>query len=341
MEESLNKKAILSLGGAVLLPEGFVIPGRVSHSTAGPGAGFGSIAFSFDGYRVKKSISYEDGEFELHEGDGGLYLTHRGEPFIDPIGIEPIVRHCPEQAFFNLDPRCMFRCAYCNSPMLGLDQDKHLSADRIMEMLEESMSDHEVVAVSFTSGVVGSVDETVDRFVEIIGRVRDEYPEIPIGVEPYVSCREHILMLKEAGADEIKINLETPDRGIFARVCPDLDYDSILELLKEAVGIFGKGSVISNIIYGLGETDRCLEDAMVLLCSMGVIPGLRALRVNSMNSERIIAAIGDPEPVTPDRAIRLATIQKATMAKYGLTTRSSHTMCMECGCCDLVPFRDL
>ena len=44
--------------------------------------------------------------------------------------------------------------------------------------------------------------------------------------------------------------------------------------------------------------------------------------------------------MTPDRAVRLAEIQKAAMKRHGLTTETSVTMCFECGCCDLVPFRD-
>lgn len=342
MEEDLNRKAILTLGGGVLLPKGFELPYRISHSTAGPGAGFGSFAFSFNGYRVKKSVSYESGEFELHQrDDGSLYLTRHGEPFIDDITIEPVVRHCPEQAFFNLDPRCIFHCAYCNSPLLDMSEDKHLSTEKIMEMLDESVSMYDVKAVSFTSGVVGSVDATVDRFVDVVRAVRGRYPDIPIGVEPYVSTREHILMLKDAGADEIKLNLETPRKDIFEKVCPDLDLNGIWSLLKDAVDIFGKGKVISNIIYGMGETDVDLSDVMDRLCSMGVIPGLRALRTNGINSIQLTDAIGVPEPITSERALGLARMQKEIMKKHGLTSLSSHTMCMECGCCDLVPFRDL
>lgn len=342
MEEDLNRKAILTLGGGVLLPKGFELPYRISRSTAGPGAGFGSFAFSFNGYRVKKSVSYESGEFELHQrDDGSLYLTRHGEPFIDDITIEPVVRHCPEQAFFNLDPRCIFHCAYCNSPLLDMSEDKHLSTEKIMEMLDESVSMYDVKAVSFTSGVVGSVDATVDRFVDVVRAVRGRYPDIPIGVEPYVSTREHILMLKDAGADEIKLNLETPRKDIFEKVCPDLDLNGIWSLLKDAVDIFGKGKVISNIIYGMGETDADLSDVMDRLCSMGVIPGLRALRTNGINSIQLTDAIGVPEPITSERALGLARMQKEVMKKHGLTSLSSHTMCMECGCCDLVPFRDL
>lgn len=341
MEEALRRKAVLTLGGAVRLPEGFELPVRMSHSTAGPGAGFGSAVFAFDGFRVKKSVSYDEGEFELIIGKKGrLSLTRRGRPFIPRVSIEPVIRHCPEQAFFNLDPRCMYRCAYCTSPLLDPSEDKHLSTERIMAMLEESVSEFDVRAVSFTSGVVGSVDETVDRFVDVVRAVRSRYPDMPIGVEPYVSSRRHIEMLREAGADEIKLNLECPNRDIFSRACPDLDFDAILGLLKDAVEVFGRGKVISNLIYGMGESDADLDVMMESLCNMGVLPGLRALRVNSMNRARLKEAGVRWEDTTPERAMRLAEMQKAAMKRHGLTTETSQTMCFACKCCDLVPFRD-
>lgn len=342
MDEMLEKKALLTLGGGVRLPEGYEVPCRISHSTAGPGAGFGAVAFSFGRYRVKKAVSYDSGEFELRvRNDGSLYLTHGGEPFLDRVELQPVVRHCPEQAFFNLDPRCIYHCAYCSSPLLDMSEDKHLSTEKIMDMLHESMARYDVKAVSFTSGVVGTVEDTVARFVDVIGRVRGEYPDMPIGVEPYVGTPEHIRMLKEAGADEIKLNLETPRRDIFAKVCPDLDYDNIMSLLRAAVDVFGKGKVITNIIYGLGETDEDLRSSMEEICSIGAIPGLRALRVNSLNRDSLLKAIGETEEVTPERAMRLAEMQKSIMERHGLTSRTSGTMCLECGCCDLVPFRDL
>lgn len=341
MEEALRRKAVLSLGGGVRLPEGFELPCRVSHSTAGPGAGFGSAVFQFEGFRVKKSVSYEKGEFELVVGKKGkLSLTRKGKPFIRRVEIVPVVRHCPDQAFFNIDPRCIYNCAYCNSPLLDPSEDKHLTTEKMMAMLEESVSQFDVRAVSFTSGVVGDVDSTVDRFVDVVRAVRAKYPDMPIGVEPYVSSERHIRMLKDAGADEIKINLESPRRDIFAKACPDLDYDGIMDLLGKAVDIFGKGKVISNIIYGMGETDADLDIAMESLCRIGVLPGLRALRINDINRVRLMEAGIKGEQITADRVMGLAEMQKRAMKRHGLTTETSDTMCFACGCCDLVPFRD-
>lgn len=342
MEEDLRRKAVLTLGGAVSLPEGYTLPVRVSHSTAGPGAGFGSAVFAFGRYRVKKSVTYGEGEFQLVVNErGGLSMTRKGKPFIRRVRVEPVVRHAPEQAFFNLGARCIFNCAFCTSPLLDPSQDKHLTTERIMEMLDESMREQEVAAVSFTSGVVGSVDETVDRFVEAVSAVRSRYPDMPIGVEPYVTTREHIQRLKDAGADEIKLNLESARRDVFERACPDLDYDSVMSLLRDAVDIFGRGNVVSNIIYGMGETDADLDVVMERLCRIGVLPGLRALRVNEMNRPRLIAAGVRWQKTTPQRAVALAGMQMAAMKRHGLSTESCRTMCFKCGCCDIVPFIDI
>ena len=49
-DETIRKKAILISGGGVKLPEGFDMPVRVSHSTAGPGAGSDAAVFAFGGF---------------------------------------------------------------------------------------------------------------------------------------------------------------------------------------------------------------------------------------------------------------------------------------------------
>ncbi|MDR3282419.1 MAG: radical SAM protein [Candidatus Methanoplasma sp.] len=343
MEEDVNlrKKAELSLGGGIKLPKGFVMPYRLSRSTAGPGAGSSSAVFSFGKYRVKKGVSYDSGEFELHDEGGVLSLTRSGLPFLSGVDIKPVVYHCPEQAFFNLDQRCMYNCAFCASPRLDRNVTKGLTPESIVKMVKDAMDTKKVGSVSLTSGVVDSVDETVKRMTDTVHALRGEFPDIPIGVEPYVSSDSHILALKEAGADEIKMNLEAATDDIFKRVCPELDRDGIFRLLSSAVGIFGRGRVTSNMIFGLGETDDELKDAVERLCEMEVIPTLRALRYNAYNGESLKAAIGDVPKVTPDRALSVARMLKACLERHDLDSRECHTMCIECTCCDLVPFRDV
>jgi len=343
MEKDVNvrKKAELILGGGVKLPNDFVFPYRISRSTAGPGAGASSAVFSFAGHRVKKSISYETGEFELAEKGNKLSLKRNGKTFIEDVKIEPVVFHSPEQAFFNLDQRCMYNCAFCVSPLLSKDLDKGLSDDEMVMMTKKAASEQKIVSIAITSGVIGSVDETIERFVSCVSKFRKEFPELPIGVEPYVSKKEHITALKDAGATEIKLNIQSPSGTVFERVCPELDRDLIIDMLSFSVDVFGRGKVTSNMIFGMGETDEEIEEMTELLCSMGVIPTFRALRISPINRKALVSAIGDLQSVNADRMIELAGMQKEKLIRHGLDTRNCRTMCLECGCCDLVPFRDL
>ena len=341
MEEDLiRKKAQLILGGDVLLPRGYKMPYRISRSTAGPGAGKRSAVFSFSGMRVKKGISYDSGEFELIDDNGSLSLKRKGQPFIDGVEIKPVVFHSPEQAFFNLDQRCRYNCKFCTSPLLKNDATKSLTDSKIVEMIRDSMKEQDVVSVALTSGVAGSVQETVDRMVSCIKAIRREFPEIPIGVEPYVDSAEQIMALKDAGADEMKINLETPRRDIFEKICPELDHSMITDMIRKSVKIFGRGKVTTNLIFGIGESDDDLENGMRELAAFGCVPGLRAIRLNDINRENM-NSVNIKYDVNEERMIRLAHLQKKILEENGLTTHTFKTMCFECGCCDLVPFRDL
>lgn len=342
MEEDLRKKAELILGGDVRVPKDFVFPFRLSMSTAGPGAGKSSVALEFNGLRVKKGISFDSGEFELHDdlcsnGKGKLRMTRNGEPFIDELKIIPIVYHSPNHAFFNLDQRCMFRCLFCASPLLDRNVTKDLTNEKILDMMAARPTD----SVALTSGVVGSVQETVDRMVSCVRAIRSRYPDITIGVEPYIDSKEQIDALKAAGADEMKINRETPNGDIFKKVCPDLDYDHVLNMLAHSVKVFGRGRVTSNVIYGMGESDDDLREEMERLASIGCIPGLRAVKLTATNRSQLESALGPLEPVTPERMISLANMQKDIMIEHGLITDTFRTMCFECKCCDIVPFKDL
>ncbi|MCL2032631.1 MAG: radical SAM protein [Methanomassiliicoccaceae archaeon] len=343
MEEDLNvrKKAELTLGGGVRLPEGFVFPYRISTSTAGPGAGSASAVFSFGGHRVKKGISYGSGEFELEENDGRLFIRRGGASFLEDVKIEPVVFHCPEQAFFNLDPRCIYNCAFCVSPKLDKGLDKRLSCDDMVKKTKEAACEQKIISIALTSGVVGSVDKTVEKFASCVTKFRKEFPELPIGIEPYVSKKEHVRLLKDAGATEIKLNIQSPNETIFKKVCPDLDRGNIIEMLLYSVDVFGAGKVTSNMIFGMGETDEEIEEMTEFLCSKGIIPTLRALHINPLNRGPLTAAIGAQPPAEAARAIKLAKMQKEKLRAHGLDTRSCRTMCLECTCCDIVPFRDL
>lgn len=337
----VEKKAILICGGSVKVQGDFRPPFRLSRSTAGPGAGSASIVLAFDGLRVKKSISHEEGEFELTGGPEGYSLLRDGEPFIKELELRPVLYHSPDQAFFNLGQACIFDCLFCTSRKLSKDVVKDLDLDQVVDLILRAHDKGELKAVALTSAVVSSIKDTIDRMVYVVDKVRQAIPDVPIGVEPYVESFGDIDRLHEAGATEIKINVESFDPRIIEVACPKLELEKQLEFLRYAVQVFGRGKVTSNIIIGLGETDRNVLEGVATLASMGIVPSIRALKINPTNRPALESALGRLQAVTPERLLTLNQEAKLIIMAHGLSTNSYHTMCHECGCCDLVPFKDL
>lgn len=336
-----RKKAMLLAGGPIKVSKDFRPPFPVSRSTAGPGAGSTSIVLAFGGTRVKKAITTGEGEFAL-VGNGPRYSIVRGnEVIVEGVEIKPTVAHAPEQAFFNLDTQCIYHCKFCTSPALDEKLTKGLDPDKVVAMILKAAERPDMKSVAITSAVVKDPQSTVDKLAYVISKVREKMPSISIGVEPYIDRLEQVDQLKRAGADEIKLNVETFDREIFAKVCGEQDLDGILVTIGYAAKVFGRGKVTSNIIVGMGETDKNVLDGVEALAEMGCIATLRPLRLNDMNRGPMTEALGSLVPITPERMLSLARQHRAILERHGLTSYTLHTMCHECGCCDIVPFRDL
>ncbi len=336
-----RRKAELLAGGAVKIPPDYRLPFLPSRSTAGPGAGSTAIVFEFGGTRAKKPISREDGEFELKQESGRLVMMKGGSAFLDEVELVPTLLHAPYQAFVNIDQTCIMDCKFCASPRLEGIFTKNLTDDKILGMVEEASRRNGFQSVAFTSAVPVSPAMTVKRMAGLVRAVRELLPDVPIGVEPYATRPDEVDMLKEAGADEIKLNIESFDRDIFERVCPKRDYDHILHAINHSGKVFGRNRVCSNIIYGLGETDENILEGVKVLANMGAVATLRALRRNEYNMKELESALGPLPPVTPDRMLSLAREQKSILREYELTPLSFRTMCHSCLACDIVPFWDV
>jgi lipoate synthase len=336
-----EKKAILLSGGPLKVGHEFRPPFPVSRSTAGPGAGSTGIVLSFGHTRVKKAISTERGEFEL-VGEGPVYaILHNGAPFLEGVEVRPTLAHAPEQAFYNLGTECIYNCKFCTSPRLDKKITKGLDPDKVVALILKASERPDLKAVALTSAVVKDPQSTVDQLAYVIAKVRQKLPVIPIGVEPYIDRLDQVDQLKEAGADEIKLNIETYDKDIFQKVCGEQDFDWIMKVIEHAVKVFGRGKVTSNIIVGMGESDQNVLDGVEALARLGCVASLRPLRLNDMNRGPMTEAVGALEPASPERLLTLAREHKRILREQGLSSLSLHTMCHECRCCDIVPFRDL
>jgi len=216
-------------------------------------------------------------------------------------------------------------------PLLHGDQK---SLENIMKMVDEASRTGELRAISLTSGVAESADDEVRNAVGVVKALRKRY-DLPIGVSVYpteTSSEE----LYEAGATEIKYNVETMDPEIFARCCPGLSLPFILKSLEKAVRVFGRNRVSSNFILGLGESDECVTSGVNRLIEMGVIPNLRPISSHPLRKGDI-----EVQRPTAERLLKLARYTRKVLEDHGLRADLAKTMCLTCTGCDITPFRDV
>ena len=321
----LESKARLIAVGTVRL-EGPHPGERVS--TAGPGAGGQSIFFQSGPHLVRLSVT-EDSPLRLESRPDGAAIVQDGRELARGRLVQPLL-HCPSQAYITVSERCIYDCKFCAVPRL---MGKVKSHERVMEMVKEAMATGRLESISLTSGTEVSPQHEAERVAAL---VRDLLPfGLPIGVSvnPFPGVNRILL---DAGADEVKYNLETVDRDIFARVCPGLSYQEIMDALEEAVELFGPNHVFSNVIIGLGESDQSLRQGIDELIDMGVLPILRAAYPHPLRR-------GEVDIVRPsaERLLSLARYLRMKLDEKGLDGSLALTGCYRCTGCDLAPGRDL
>ncbi|HIH75534.1 MAG TPA: radical SAM protein [Methanosarcina sp.] len=321
------KAFLISIGSVSVDP--LLIP-RARGSTAGPGAGTSSVFFRAGENRVRLSINKDSPlSIAAAKDEGQVTILYEGKELVRGK-LEPAPAHCPEQAFITLCERCIFDCKYCPVPKL---QGHVKGEEEVLSIVDDVLRTGTLKAISLTSGVETSVEGEVERVLKLLPALKKYNVPIGVSVYPTEGCSRKFY---EAGAAEVKYNIETMDREIFQKVCGDLSLDYILDRLKEAVEVFGKNRVFSNFIIGLGESDDSVREGIETLAKIGVIPVLRPVNPHPLRS-------GDcfTERPSPERLLKLAKMEAEILKKYGLDPSLAKTMCLKCTGCDLVPFVDL
>jgi biotin synthase-related radical SAM superfamily protein len=319
-----TKAALISMGEVQLSQQ--QPQGRIS--TAGPGAGGNSIFFLSNKRLVRLSV-VPRAPLRLVRLDEGVALFRGERELARGEMVEPL-QHCPEQAYLTVAERCIYDCKFCAVPKL---QGGIKTLGEVMNLAEQARGTGNLRAISLTSGVAASPAEEVVRVAEMARDLQRFGVPIGVSVCPAPGASR---ILRRAGVVEVKYNLETPDRHLFARVCPGLSFQAIMEALAEAVEVFGRNRVYSNIILGLGESNSTLRQSIDELTEMGVMPILRAVYPHPLR-------IGDAEMDRPsaERLLSLSQYLRRALDRHGLRGDLALTGCYRCTGCDLVPHRDL
>jgi biotin synthase-related radical SAM superfamily protein len=322
------KAELLALGKVDVEPSLLPPPSR---STAGPGTGLRSIFFKSGGHRVRLEIN-AGSPLKMVQQNGDVVIKKDNRELVRGV-IDQVVAHCPEQTYITISEQCMYDCKFCSVPKF---QGRIKTLEQVLEIVEKVKKDGKLKTIAFTSGVATTPENEIDRVVEYVRAVK-KY-NVPVGVAVYPT-KDSSQRLRDAGVTEVKYNVETMDPEIFERVCTGRKGHSltfILDSLRDAVKVFGKNRVSSNIIIGLGETDECVRKGVEYLAKMGVIAVLRPITISPYRKGEITAT----RP-SADRLLKLTKMTRGILEKYGLDVEVSQTMCLPCTGCDLTPGRDV
>lgn len=321
----LETKARLIAVGTVRLEE--PRPGERT-STAGPGAGGQSIFFQSGQQMVRLSVT-ADSPLRLESRPDGAAIVQDGREVARGRLLQPLL-HCPGQAYITVSERCIYDCKFCAVPRLkgGIK-----SRETVLQMVAEAAETGDMQAISLTSGVEISSQHEAEKVAAMVRELRRFGVPIGVSICPYPGVNR---LLKEAGAVEVKYNLECADRNLFPRVCPGISYPEIMDALVEAAAVFGKNHVFSNIIVGLGESDDTLRRTIDRLTEKGIIPVLRAVYPHPLRAGEAVM-----ERPSQERLLGLARYLRDALEKNGLDGAAALTGCYSCTGCDLIPGRDL
>ena len=335
VDEFAMKKAILLSHSTIKVDKRILPKFSVEKPKAGPSSGRCVAGFGFGDRRVKLEISDKEERFSLVKSNGRFLIRDRKKDFLEVYPLD-ISTHAPNQVFISLENKCIYNCLFCEKSSVEVDED------RLLSFVRRCIEDKGIRSVAITSGAFPSVNEQIEKLADFVRRLKRDYDDIYVGVEPLVGSKRDVQRLRVSGADEIKINLQFPKKELFDKICGYIEYEKIFDLLHHAVSEFGRGKVTSNIIFGVGESDEEIIYALNKLADMGVVPNLRLIRLTPRIKTRIGKKLGYRiGKVDPLRIIKLAKIHKKILEREGLTTRSFRTMCFACGCCDMVPFWDV
>jgi biotin synthase-related radical SAM superfamily protein len=321
----LEIKALLLSIGTVQLAEPHA-GGRAS--TAGPGAGGQSIFFQSGPHIARLSVA-ESSLLRLESCADGVAISMDGREIARGRLVEPLL-HCPEQAYITVSERCVFDCKFCAVPKLAGGIKSHQT---VLQMAEEAARTGNLRAISLTSGVEVSPWHEAERVARIVRDLKRFGVPVGVSISPFPGVNQ---ILKDAGADEVKYNLECVDPQLFLQVCPGISFQEIMDALQEAVAVFGANRVFTNIIVGLGESDDLMRRSIDELTGMGVIPVLRAVFPHPLRAGETWM-----ERPTAERLLGLARYLKRALEKNGLDGAAALTGCYRCTGCDLAPGRDL
>jgi len=162
---------------------------------------------------------------------------------------------------------CSYDCLYCHNAW----NRGYKSSPEEISRLFQYMNERGLVNGAFLSNSISDPERSMDEIIEAGERIRNEFiGYLHLKIIPGCS-RDQIKRAAEL-ADRISLNIESPSYSILNEICTAksrTDFSRTLRLALKASKKYGK-SFTTQIIAGLGESDRDMVSVAERLYSMGV-----------------------------------------------------------------------
>ena len=271
----------------------------------------------------------EDGNFYNHKTSAGIPMQKIG------------LLHCPTTFATTLLQTCDFwmderRCKFCGIELTLKDRStvgfKNVKA--LVETIQMAKELDGISNVVFTSGVAHDEEKALMKYSEICSEVKEKTGlPIQLQIVPPEDL-SWLQKLKSSGVDALGVHIETFDPEIFEKITPGkamIGLDKYIETWKEAVKVFGRWSVSTYVLVGLGEKLETVIDGAALCAEIGVYPFIVPFR----------PIAGTPmENVKPPEAEIMEYVYAEAakvLSKYDGGSKSSVAGCVSCGECSALP----
>ena len=199
--------------------------------------------------------------------------------------------------------------------------------EQLVEVAQEAVKEG-AFHITLTTGTVNEEDKGALLLSECATALKDMGLPVHVQVEPVK--REYLELLKNSGADSIGIHIESVDKNVFEKVCPEKDFSLFVEAWVNALEIFGDNQVSSYVLVGLGERGSETYTGIEKMTSMGVIPYVVPFRP-------IFGSVLEDHPFPPfDTVKRYAVYAAEVMKEFGVDPFKNEAGCIRCGACSPV-----
>jgi len=181
--------------------------------------------------------------------------------------------------------KCLANCAFCPQARTSKSRADMLSrvtwpafpTDEVIAGVTKAFRENRIRRVCIQALNYPTVMEDILSLVKNMRSLSD----IPISVSCQPLGKEEMLKLAKIGVNRVSIALDGPTKEIFEKVKGSpadgpYTWETHLQTLDDAVEIFGKSSVSTHLIVGLGESEEDLVRMIQRCADNGIYPSLFA-----------------------------------------------------------------